>query len=55
MREILEANLQDLGTGFLRMQGILVEQITLVRDAVRSVDLAAGTVDVDLAFLDVEA
>lgn len=29
--------------------------VPLVRDAVRSVDLAAGTVDVDLAFLDVEA
>ncbi len=29
--------------------------VPLVRDAVRRVDLAAGTVDVDLAFLDVEA
>lgn len=29
--------------------------VPLVRDAVRRVDLAQGTVDVDLAFLDVEA
>ncbi len=29
--------------------------VPLVRDAVRRVDLAAGTVDVDLTFLDVEA
>jgi len=29
--------------------------IPLVRDAVRRVDLAAGTVDVDLAFLDADA
>lgn len=29
--------------------------VPLVRDAVRSVDLEAGTVDVDLAFLDEEA
>ncbi len=29
--------------------------VPLVRDAVRGVDLAAGTVDVDLAFLDADA